>query len=272
MRLCIAGKNEIAVSVLRYARQELRGVDVIGLSNPSDSGLDGWQPSFRRACADSGVQLVAVDSLAATEDLVLLSLEYERLLDPARFRSDRLYNMHFSLLPKYKGAFTAIWPILNGETETGVTLHRIDKGIDTGEIVAQTAFPIGANDTSRDLYFSYMDHGAQLAKAWLPALVYGNVQGRPQEAAYASFYSRKSIDFGRLRIVFKACAQQVHNQVRAFCFREYQLPVVEGCEIVGSEILGTRSTLRPGEIAGQDERGLRVATVDFDVLLYKSGS
>jgi methionyl-tRNA formyltransferase len=272
MRVCIAGKNEIAVSVLRYALQELRGVEIVGLSNPSDGGVNGWQPSFRRACAEADVPLASIAELQVAENLLLLSFEYERLLDVEKFRSDRLYNLHFSLLPKYKGAYTAIWPILNGETETGVTLHRIDKGIDTGNIVAQSTFAIGANDTSRDLYFSYMRHGAQLAEAWLPALLAENVGGRPQDALHASFYSRKSIDFGRLQIDFKACAQQVHNQVRAFCFREYQLPVVEGSRIERSQILRARSVSRPGDIVEQGERSLRVATVDFDVLLAKSGN
>jgi methionyl-tRNA formyltransferase len=271
VQLCIAGKNEIAVAVLRHAVHALRGVEIVGLPNTDDAGNDGWQPSFRRACGEARVPVVRLDELDEVEDLVFLSLEFDRLIDPERLRSGRLYNLHFSLLPGYKGAYTAVWPILNGETETGVTLHVIDKGIDTGDIVAQKAFPIGPNDNSRDVYFSFMHHGAQMAQAWLPALLEGDVRTRPQEARHASFYSRRSIDFTNLRIDFRACAQQVHDQVRAFCFPEHQLPVVNGCRIERSEILPTRSTLRPGDIVDRNDRALRVATVDFDVLLHKAG-
>ncbi|MBQ8080233.1 MAG: hypothetical protein IJ236_09800 [Oscillospiraceae bacterium] len=70
-----------------------------------------------------------------TEDLIFLSAEFDRLIRPDKFRSQELYNIHFSLLPRYKGCYTSVHPLLHGDTTTGVTFHRIRRGIDTGEII-----------------------------------------------------------------------------------------------------------------------------------------
>ena len=98
----------------------------------------------------------------AQPDLLFMSVEYDRIIKPALFASSRLYNVHFSLLPKYRGCNTAVWPILNGEAEHGVTLHEIDAGIDSGPIVAQRSFPIDGM-TSRQSYGCCLDLGAKLA-------------------------------------------------------------------------------------------------------------
>ena len=66
----------------------------------------------------------------------------KRLLQspPKNFLNARLYNIHFSYLPAYKGMFTSALPIKNGEVDSGVTLHKIESGIDTGDIIDQIKF------------------------------------------------------------------------------------------------------------------------------------
>lgn len=71
------------------------------------------------------------------DDLIFISLEFDKIVNPDLFKDARLYNIHFSLLPSYKGMYTSAIPILNGEEMVGVTFHEIDKGIDTGNIIAQ---------------------------------------------------------------------------------------------------------------------------------------
>ena len=73
---------------------------------------------------------------------MFISLEYHRLIDPLKFVTSKLYNPHFSLLPAYKGMYTSALPLLNDEKDAGVTLHHIDSGIDTGDIIDQIIFPI----------------------------------------------------------------------------------------------------------------------------------
>ena len=60
----------------------------------------------------------------------------KEIIKTKNFKSNKLFNLHFSLLPSYKGMHTSAFPILNGEKYSGVTIHKIDNGIDTGDIIA----------------------------------------------------------------------------------------------------------------------------------------
>ncbi|WP_241392744.1 formyltransferase family protein [Pseudomonas chlororaphis] len=84
------------------------------------------------------ISLEAAYEVAST---AFISLEFDRIVVPGRFSISRVSNIHFSRLPEYKGMFTSVWPLLESRAEAGVTLHFIDRGIDTGEIVAQQVFP-----------------------------------------------------------------------------------------------------------------------------------
>jgi methionyl-tRNA formyltransferase len=203
------------------------------------------------------------------EDLIFVSLEYDRLILPDLFRSESLFNIHFSLLPAYKGAYTSMWPILDGKDHTGVTLHRIDAGIDTGDIIDQTVIPISPDENSSQVYRKYLESGLTLFAKWISKLVSGTFESTPQPAAGSTFHSRTSIDFDRLEVDLKQTAASIHNQIRAFSFREYQLPVVNCFRISQSEILPSKSGAKPGTVIEEDETSLTIATIDFDVCLRK---
>ena len=81
---------------------------------------------------------------------------------------------------KRQGTYTSVTPILNGDMYSGVTLHEIDKGIDTGDIIAQIKFEIGINDTARDLYFKYNQYGFQLFKENIDSLIKNSFISRQQ--------------------------------------------------------------------------------------------
>ena len=170
------------------------------------------------------------------------------------------------MLPAYKGMYTSAHPILNGDRATGVTLHRIDAGIDTGEIVAQLAVPIDDATRCRDLYRRYTGAGAALVRRCLPDLLAGRETSRPQPAVGSSYYSRRSIDYSNVAIDLKQTAHRVQRQVNAFHHRDYQIPSLFGEPISRIEILPERSASRPGEIVSRDEEGerIRFATIDYD--------
>ena len=230
--LCIAGKSQAAVDVLNGS---LGLADrVVCLPTRGDDGVDDWQPSLRRAAADRSIEIVSLDWVMAQPDLVFVSIEYDRILRVAGFASRRLFNLHFSLLPKYRGCNTAIWPILNGELEHGVTLHEIDAGIDSGPIVAQRAFPI-EHMTSRQLYGRCLEAGAELVLEWLPRLLSGDYVTTPQDEAVATHYPRAALDYGLKEIDLDEPAAIVMRRIRAFTFPEYQHPTFGGRPIVGAE-------------------------------------
>jgi methionyl-tRNA formyltransferase len=267
--ICIAGKNDIASSCLEYTLN--KSDDVVALPCRDDDGTDTWQRSLVATANRNGVPIISLDTLYKYDDLILFSLEYDRILAVDKFRSSGLFNIHFSLLPSYRGSYTSVWPILNGDSESGVTLHEIDSGIDTGPIIDQLKFPISVRDTARDLYFKYLDHGISLFIQNFPYIYWQSYVSRPQSVIGASFYSRKSIDFSNIHIDFKKTAFEVHNQIRAFVFPEYQIPVVFGQGIGGSWITSDRSIPKAGNVVYENDTMIRVATMDYDVVLEKAG-
>lgn len=269
MIICIAGKHSCSVKAARHIDENYPAVDLRVLPNRDDDGLDTWQPSLRAWARRARVQETTLEELYLQKELIFVSIEYDRLITPQRFASQALYNIHFSLLPEYKGSYCSVWPILDGKKNAGITLHRIDPGIDTGDIIAQVDFPIGSDDTSRDVYQRFLDACMDLFPLWLPRLLAGSVEARPQPAQGSTFRSRKSIDYSSLSIELKQTAENIRNQVRAFAFPEYQMPKVHGRPVRRVEILNQRSFERPGTLLHENLESITIATVDFDVRLMK---
>jgi methionyl-tRNA formyltransferase len=121
-------------------------------------------------------------------------------------------NVHFSLLPKYRGAAPVNWAIVNGETQTGVTTMRMDAGLDTGDILLQAATKIGSEETAIELVDRLSFSGAELLSETLSNLE--NIEPKPQEndlATYAPIMKREDglIDWN-------LGAAEITNRVRGF--------------------------------------------------------
>jgi len=265
--LCIAGKNNIAVDVLRCAIQKYGKSQIVVLPNRTDTGKDGWQRSLRRAADRENIPIVNMDVLFGVERLLFLSLEYDEIIAPGLFVSDRLFNIHFSALPKYRGMYTSCWPILNGEKESGVTIHKIDAGIDTGNIIDQIRFDILPDDTAIMLYTKYIKYGTMLATANLDSLISGDYTAIMQNNHEATYYSKRSIDYANLTVDFQKPADAVKNQIRGYFFPEYQTAICFGKKISSCKILNSKSGLPPGTLSSIKDKTLVVSTIDYDVEL-----
>ncbi len=271
--ICVAGKNNIACDALRYLVSRFGPARVVVVPNADDLGAPTWQHSLRHTAQRLGVREVTLADVYPIENLLLLSLEFNELLRPARFATKRLFNIHFSHLPKYKGMYTSIWPILNDEAFSGVTLHYIDKGIDTGHLIAQRTFAIASADTSRDVYFKYLQAAYELLVENLDSLLMDTQQARPQPVTNSSYYSRATIDFSRpAEVDFRATAYQVRNYVRGFAFYEYQLPTALGHLIWRAELTSDPSQGKAGSLVTEDARTLTINTIDYNVRLHKDFS
>lgn len=267
MQIAIAGKNEIALNFAKYIIKQ--GYEIIAIAGKSDTGQDSWQPSFRKfASRTAQIKLLNIEDIYTIKDLVFFSCEFEHLIKIEKFTSSNLFNIHFSLLPQYKGAYTSIMPILNNDNITGVTLHKIDHGVDTGDIIKQTSFPILADDTCRDLYFKYMDKGLELLKDNFHNIMNNNYELTKQPSINSSFHSRKDIDFSNITINFKQTAWQIHNYIRAFTFKEYQMVKLNGKNIYKSEILEEKSIYKFGYMVEESENFKIFSTIDYDIKLY----
>ncbi|EAK4283901.1 hypothetical protein C3B33_07765 [Campylobacter upsaliensis] len=234
MKVCIAGKNDIAVNALEFLLTFYEPKDLIVVPNQNDEGKDTWQRSLKKAAQKYGVKIVSLEKCYDVKDLLFISLEFDLIIKPEKFVSKRLFNIHFSNLPKYKGVYTSIMPILYGEKEAGVTLHCIDDGIDTGDIISQRLFKIGLNDTARDLYFKYLKNAFLLFKLKFKNLESGNYKRQKQDLM-GSFFTRKSVEFER-KLDLNKTSFEIHNELRAFIFEEYQLPQINHFQIVKSRL------------------------------------
>ncbi len=263
-KICIAGKNRIAVNGLLFAMKHFSKDEICICPNLTDDGVSRWQPSLRRFAVELGIPTVDLRDLYPIDDLIFLSLEYDRLVKPALFKTKKLFNIHFSLLPAYKGMYTSAWPILNGESRSGVTLHKIDYGIDTGEIIAQSQIYLNESITARELYFTYMQSAAELLHSHFHLLLKDAVESTPQQARGSTYFSKKSIRYDNLFIDFNNTAEVISRQIRAFSFREYQMPKIQGQAVCSPSILPVRSTATPGTIFPHDN-GFVISSIDYDV-------
>jgi len=267
--VCVAGKNDIAVNVLEYLNS-IRGeqFELVVSYNRNEDGQNGWQKSLRFFAEQWGIKALTLEELYEIPDLIFLSLEYDRIIRPQRFMTKQLYNIHFSALPKYKGMYTSALPLLNDEAEGGVTFHRIASGIDTGEIIRQQLFKIEEDCTSRDLYLKCIANGTEVVLAEMDNVLKDACVSTPQPAAHSSYYSKAAIDYSNLIIDTNTTAYGIGRQIRAFTFREYQLPMIQGRAIFDYEITMDLSVEKPGVVLEEGESFLKIATVDYDMVLY----
>ena len=194
--IVIAGKNDIATDMLKYTYDRFgKEYEIKVLCNSTENGIDSWQKSLRKMAISLNVIECKIDDIYHIKNLIFISLEYDSVVDPSKFMSNYLYNIHFALLPRYKGMYTSIMPIINGEKRGGVTLHRIEKGIDTGDIIDQIEFEISSADCASDLYMKYEQYAKILYMNNIDNIIAHKIVSRRQQASDSLYYSRKTIDF-----------------------------------------------------------------------------
>lgn len=122
-------------------------------------------------------------------------------------------NVHTSLLPKYRGAAPIQWAILNGDSESGVTIMRMDAGMDTGDILTQQTTPIHDTDTAQTLHDRLADIGADLLEKTISGVLEGSISARKQSEHDASYVRKILKADGKLD--WTKPAIEVWNRVRA---------------------------------------------------------
>lgn len=271
MKICIAGRNTLAVECLKFLINDRKTIqdNLVVCCSTKDIGIDGFEPSLRKFATERGLSVLELKETYEIENLYFFSLQYDKILRPNLFMTKNLFNIHFSFLPEFKGMYPSIMPILNGKDYSGVTLHFIDEGIDTGDIISQTKFTIDITDTARSLYFKYMKHGFELFKANFDLLLKGEFVSRPQSALNSTYFSQGSLNFSDIKIDLNKTSFEIHNQFRAFIFEEYQLPEFKNQKIVKSIL--TDEKIARNQILETDDH-FEVSGIDgFKLILKKYG-
>ncbi len=169
-------------------------------------------------------------------------------------------NVHASLLPKYRGAAPIQWSILDGETETGVTIMYMEKGLDTGDMISKVVVPIEATDTGDSLHDKLAEAGAKLLVETLPAIEQGNIQPEKQDDEKSCYAKMLSKDMGK--IYFAKTAAEIERLIRGMnswpsaytCYQGKTLKIFEAQIVEGAGA--------PGEVIAVDKKSFTVMCGD----------
>ena len=183
--------------------------------------------------ADPESEIVEKETKSISPDLIF-SFYYRSMLPISVLQRAKhgAYNMHGSLLPKYRGRAPLNWAILHGEKETGVTLHEMVEKPDAGGIVDQQAVPIGADETAVEVFRKMTDAAEDVLRRSLKNLLSGKAKLTPNDLSKGSYFGRRTPEDGR--IDWSQSAWEIHNLVRAVA------PPFPGAFTDGMKILRTR--------------------------------
>ena len=145
----------------------------------------------------------------------LFSFYYRNMLSKAILETGKrgAFNMHGSLLPKYRGRVPVNWAIIHGEVETGATLHVMNEKPDNGAIVDQFAVPILPDDTSAQVLNKVTVAAELVLSRCLPDLVNGDAKFTPQDLSKGAYFGSRKAEDGRIN--WQQSAYAIHNLVRA---------------------------------------------------------
>jgi methionyl-tRNA formyltransferase len=205
----------------------------------------------------------AVARIAAEAPDLVVVVAYGHILPKAVLDIPRTMcvNVHASLLPKYRGAAPINWAVARGETETGVTIMRMDEGMDTGPILHVRKAPIGAEDTAESMFGKLATLGAEALVEALGRLREGTLPETPQDGSLATYAPMLKKEHGR--IDWTRAAREIRDLVRGMTPWPSATAVHGGKTVkVLSSAVETEGPSRagePGEVVAAGRDGISVA-------------
>ncbi|MEG7415436.1 bifunctional UDP-4-amino-4-deoxy-L-arabinose formyltransferase/UDP-glucuronic acid oxidase ArnA [Serratia marcescens] len=201
------------------------GYDVQAVfTHTDDPGENNFFSSVARLGAELDLPVYApedvnhplwVDRIRELQPDVIFSFYYRHMLSDEILSLAPLggFNLHGSLLPRYRGRAPVNWALVNGETETGATLHKMVKRPDAGDIVGQQKVAIADNDTALTLHKKVLEAAQAVLKEQLPKLKNGTATFTKQDESQASYFGRRTA--ADCEILWHKSAKEINNLVRA---------------------------------------------------------
>ncbi len=220
-RAVVFGYGDLGVRCLAALLQA--GVEVpLVVTHRDDPAETLWYASVFDFSRHHGLRVVLDPEAAEVQRLVenikpdlIFSFYYRNMLPVSVLRTAKkgAFNMHGSLLPKYRGRAPLNWAILHGEAETGVTLHEMVEKPDAGGIVDQQAVPIGPDETAVEVFRKMTDAAETVLRRSIKDLLSGKAKLRANDLSKGSYFGRRRPEDGR--IDWTKSAREIHNLVRA---------------------------------------------------------
>ena len=206
-----------------------------------------------------------LDEMRGFEADVIVVAAYGKILRPSVLEMTKYgcLNVHASILPKYRGAAPVQWAILEGESETGVTIMQMDEGLDTGDMLAKAVIPIDDADTGDSLEEKLSELGGPLLLKVLGDIENGTVTRTPQPEESPSVYA-KMLDKEMGLIDFSEGTDTILRKVRALNSWPSAYTFLEGkmLKIWTAERADATDDVLPGTVFGVTKHGFFVKTGD----------
>ena len=277
MRIIFIGTADFAVPILQGVHGS--GHEVAGVVTQPDRPAGRHRllrpGPVRRAAIDLGMTplqppRIGADStlhtLRALDAEVFLVAAYGQILPRTVLDVPRLgcYNVHASLLPALRGAAPVNWAILRGLDRTGVTIIRMEPGVDAGDIAAQRATQIGPRETAGELAKRLSELAAQLVLETLPLIGAGRVQFVKQDPRRASLAPKLTkadgaIDWSQAALALDAFVRGVSPWPGAFTALQRAAAPEEPLRLVVHRARPAEGSGEPGTVIGLDQGALLVA-------------
>jgi methionyl-tRNA formyltransferase len=222
-RILFFGYSEVGHDCLSLLLE--RGDNVVGLITHEDSPTERiWFKTPAEAARAKGVPVHTperagtpewVERIAQMHPELILSAYYRNMISTKVLGLAPLgsFNMHGSLLPKYRGRAPINWAVLNGEHRIGMTLHRMVREPDAGNIVDQEGVDIGPRDTAEQAFRKVLPCGRRVLERQIDALLSGSASEKPQDSSQATYFGARKPEDGR--IDWTRSSRQIFNLIRA---------------------------------------------------------
>lgn len=286
MRVALFGSPSFAIPTLQALNERHDLVLVVTQPDkPVGRGLKLKSPPAAQAAKALGFRLAQPPKLrnnkafhSLLEDLkldVAVTAAYGQILPQSLLDIPRhgFLNVHASLLPKYRGAAPIQWALINGETETGISIMQTEAGLDTGPVRRVERLAIKDEDTAESLFFKLAELGAHALVEALGMLESGSLPSDPQDDNQATHAPMFTKDDGRIR--WDESATAIHNRYRGVLawpgsWTHYKdaahNKVLKVHELEPAPNKGD-VTGKPGEILNVSKEGVEVAAAENSVLL-----
>jgi methionyl-tRNA formyltransferase len=204
----------------------------------------------------------AVARITAEAPDLIVVVAYGHILPKSILDIPRLgcINVHASLLPKYRGAAPINWAVARGESVTGITIMRMDEGMDTGPMLHVREMPIGEEDTAETMFSKLSILGAEAMREALRKLREGTLEETPQDAALATYAPKLTKEHGR--IDWSRPAGEVCNLVRGMTPwpSAFALHAGKTLKVLSSAVAGESGAAgEAGEVVALGRDGIAVA-------------
>ncbi len=226
MRSVFMGSPEFALPSLETLARLTHVAGVVTQPDrPAGRGRTLVPPPVKAAAQTLGLPVIQPETLRSPETMaqlkawqpeVIVVAAFGRILRPEALSLPKFgcVNLHASLLPRHRGAAPIPAAILAGDLETGITLMKMDPGLDTGPVLAQKRIPIGPEETAESLSHSLALLAAETLSECLPVYIRGELTARPQDSSLATYAPQLTKAEGKLD--FLQTADTLHRKVRAF--------------------------------------------------------